>query len=147
QFVPLREELEFLNGYLEIEQTRFADRLRVQFEIEREALDEAVPSMLLQPLVENAIRHGIAVRATPGTIVVSARRAPEGLRVTIADDGPGLKGAAKTNGSGVGLANTRSRLETLYGSAHSFETRNGADGGLSVEILLPIPAARGAHSA
>jgi sensor histidine kinase YesM len=151
-FVALREELEFLNGYLEIEQTRFADRLKVEFDVDPEALEEPVPSMLLQPLVENAVRHGVAARSTPGTILVRARPGGGRLRIAVCDDGPGMSnspGSGQGNGgaAGVGLANTRARLQTLYNGAHRFEMRNGKDGGLTVEIDIPCAPVRGVERA
>jgi LytS/YehU family sensor histidine kinase len=135
--VPLKRELEFLAGYLEIEQTRFADRLTVQMNVEPDALDAPVPSLLLQPLVENAVRHGIAPRATPGRIEIRARRADGALHIEIEDNGRGLPREMR---EGLGLSNTRARLEQLYGPAHRFELRaaKGDGSGTLVQLVLPM---------
>lgn len=136
QRVPLREELEFLRGYLDIEQARLGDRLTVTTTIEPETLDAAVPNLILQPLVENAVRHGIAPYRRPGHICIDARRAGDGLEIEIRDDGPGLAG--KPPGAGIGLGNVRARLARLYGPAHRFELRDGAPRGLTVTLALPF---------
>src|SRR5262249_36189837 len=117
--VPLRREIEFLNRYLEIQQTRFGERLRVQMEIEPAALDVAVPTLILQPLVENSVRHGIEPRESGGTILIRAARQENSLRLEVRDDGEGLK-AGQLAGlrEGVGLSNTKARLQGLYGEAH-----------------------------
>lgn len=141
QEVTLREELAFLEPYLEIEQARLEDRLSVVMTIAPEALDARVPHLLLQPLVENAIRHGIASRIEPGTVEISASRRPDDrfLQLEIRDDGKGLDrdNDIRTR-RGVGLANIRSRLEQLYGSAHRFTLENQAGGGVLVRISLPF---------
>ncbi len=112
QEVPLKDELDFLSKYLEIEQTRFRDRLTVVFDIHPDTLDALVPNLLLQPLVENAIKHGIGPRPTPGQIAVRARRAGAMLEVDVQDNGVGLSAARLTDfNRGVGLSNTRSRLD------------------------------------
>jgi two-component system LytT family sensor kinase len=136
--VPLHEELEFLQKYLEIEQTRFQDRLTVDYEIDPDTLDAEVPRLILQPLVENAIKHGVAPRPGPGTISIASRRDGDQLYLVVRDDGVGLSGGtrAKLHG-GVGLSNTRDRLECLYGTDHAldfFESRPG----LTVEMRLPF---------
>ncbi len=139
QEVTLRQELEFLERYLEIEQTRFRDRLQVRMEIEPETLDARVPNLILQPLVENAIRHGIAPRSVPGWIEIRSARVDGMLRLQIRDNGPGItpirQDAIK---EGVGLANTRARLGQLYGEAHTFELSNAVEGGLIVNLTLPF---------
>lgn len=135
QEIPLRQELEFLKHYLEIQQMRFGDRLTYFEEVEPETLDAAVPAMLLQPLVENAIRHGIAPRAAPGRVELRARRAGEKLELTVRDDGTGLPADFR---EGLGLANTRARLGQLYGAAHGFEMRNAGGGGVEVRIEIPF---------
>lgn len=137
--VPLKRELEFLEGYLEIAQTRFADRLTVEMQIAPDALDAPVPSLLLQPLVENAVRHGIAPRSAPGRIVVRARRADGTLLIEIEDDGRGLPREMR---EGLGLSNTRARLEQLYGGAQRFELRavNRDGSGTLVSLALPWPS-------
>lgn len=139
QEVPLEEELDFLSKYLEIEQTRFRDRLTVVFDVQADTLDALVPNLLLQPLVENAIKHGIGPRPTPGQITVRARRNGALLELDVQDNGVGLSAARLTDfNRGVGLSNTRSRLDHLYGSLHRFEFRQPAEGGLLVCIAIPM---------
>ncbi|HTE47347.1 MAG TPA: histidine kinase [Gemmatimonadaceae bacterium] len=138
--IPLREELAFLEGYLAIEQTRFHDRLRVVMQVDPAALDAHVPRLLLQPLVENAIRHGVARQANGGTLTIVATRAGESLSLSVRDEGTGSPIAANTNGDGVGLRNTRERLRRLYGTTAtlSLETpRTGGTGGAEAVITLP----------
>jgi two-component system, LytTR family, sensor kinase len=136
--VPLQEELEFLQKYLEIEQTRFQDRLTVSYDIDPDTLDAEVPRMILQPIVENAIKHGVAPRNRPGTIRVVAARDGEALRLEVRDNGAGLSPSARAQlHGGVGLANTRDRLECLYGPAHALLFVEG-DEGLTVQIRLPF---------
>jgi sensor histidine kinase YesM len=137
--VSLREELEFLNNYLQIEQTRFHDRLTVRMDIDPAVLNATVPNLILQPLVENAIRHGIAPRAQPGLIDISAARENGMVRLKVRDNGAGL-GSAGAAGltKGIGLANTQARLEQLYGANHSFEMHSPESGGLEVTILIPF---------
>ena len=139
QEVPLKEELDFLSKSLEIEQTRFRDRLTVVFDVQADTLHALVPNLLLQPLVENAIKHGIGPRPTPGQIAVRARRNGALLELDVQDNGVGLSAARLTDfNRGVGLSNTRSRLDHLYGSLHRFEFRQPAEGGLLVCIAIPI---------
>src|SRR5688500_3483723 len=139
QEVPLKEELDFLSKYLEIEQTRFRDRLTVVFDVQSDTLHALVPNLLLQPLVENAIKHGIGPRPTPGQIAVRARRSGAMLELDVQDNGVGLSAARLTDfNRGVGLSNTRSRLDHLYGSLHRFEFRQPAEGGLLVCIAIPM---------
>jgi sensor histidine kinase YesM len=139
QEVTLKEELDFLSKYLEIEQTRFRDRLTVAFDVQADVLDALVPNLLLQPLVENAIKHGIGPRPTPGQITVRARRNGALLELDVQDNGVGLSAARLTDfNRGVGLSNTRSRLDHLYGSLHRFEFRQPAEGGLLVCIAIPM---------
>jgi two-component system LytT family sensor kinase len=136
--IPLQEELEFLQKYLEIEQTRFQDRLTVAFDIDPDTLDAEVPRMILQPLVENAIKHGVAPRNGPGTIRIVAARDAESLRLEVRDNGVGLSGGARAKlHGGVGLANTRDRLECLYGAAHVLEFLEAGEG-LTVQIRIPF---------
>ena len=152
QEVALRQELDFLARYVEIQQTRFQDRLTVEMDIDPDALDALVPSLVLQPLVENAIRHGIEPRPGPGRVTVRAAR-EEGARgarlsLVVADDGPGLPparglnrdgardGARDSGGCGIGLKNTKARLERLYGADQSVEIGDGAPG---VVVRLDLP--------
>jgi two-component sensor histidine kinase len=139
QQVALKDELDFLSKYLEIEQTRFRDRLTVVYDIQPDTLDALVPNLFLQPLVENAIKHGIGPRPTPGQIAVRARRVGAMLELAVQDNGVGLSAARLTDfNRGVGLSNTRSRLDRLYGSLHRFEFRQPAEGGLLVLIAIPL---------
>ncbi len=132
----LKDEMEFLQRYLEIEQTRFHDRLTVRTSIAAEALDAFVPNLILQPLVENAIRHGVAPRSQPGTVEIRAQREGAFLRMEICDDGPGLRPG---NGrEGLGLANTRARLAALYPDRHQFELAAAPAGGVCVRITIPF---------
>jgi LytS/YehU family sensor histidine kinase len=138
QEIPLKEELEFLDTYLEIEGTRFGDRLAIVREIEPETLDVLVPNLILQPLVENAIRHGIAPRLGGGRLHIVARRTGDRLWMMVRDNGPGLsKAKLDAFNQGVGVSNTRSRLEHLYPGAHKFEFHEPSDGGLAVTIEIP----------
>ncbi|MFZ0818887.1 MAG: histidine kinase [Candidatus Acidiferrales bacterium] len=137
QEVPLAQELEFLDRYLQIEWTRFGDRLTVQMDIAPETLDASTPYLILQPLVENAIRHGIASRAAPGRVTVRSVREGDMLVLEVKDDGPGIQPGLGLK-SGVGISSTRARLEGLYGSAHRFEWKNGDQGGLIVTIVFPF---------
>src|SRR5256714_9084306 len=139
QLVTLKEETEFLRCYLEIEQVRFGDRLAVAFEIEPTTLSAAVPHLILQPVVENAIQYAIAPRATPGRIHIEAKRLNGSLRLEVKDNGPGIV----SNGDliekqGVGLSNVRARLNQIYGSDFRFELMNSKDGGLTVVMEIPF---------
>jgi len=141
QQVALQEELEFLRGYLEIERVRFHDRLTVRMEIEPETLDARVPNLILQPIVENAIHHGIVARATAGRIEIHARRNNGTLCLQVKDNGPGLASSLESSSKlrgGVGLSNTRARLEHLYGAAHRFEMSDATGGGLQVTLEIPF---------
>jgi two-component system LytT family sensor kinase len=142
QEISLKEELDFLSKYLEIEQTRFRDRLTVVFDVRPEALDALVPNLILQPLVENAIKHGIGPRPSPGTITIRARLAgSERLELIVQDNGVGMSAARLSDfNRGVGLSNTRARLEHLYGPLHRFEFRQPPEGGLQVLIEVPLEA-------
>jgi hypothetical protein len=138
QEVPLRQELEFLGRYLEIEQTRFADRLHISMNIAPDTLDARVPNLILQPLVENAIRHGIGASAAAGEIEISSIRENGTLVLKVRDDGPGFAVTGAPLREGVGLSNTRARLAQLYGPSHEFEFTNGAEGGCQVSLRLPF---------
>ncbi len=133
---PLSTELDFLERYLAIEQVRFSDRLRPRIEVDAAIRRAAVPQFILQPLVENALRHGIARRADAGLLEVTARRDGDTLVLTVRDDGPGL-GPAGPAATGVGLANTRARLAALYGDRANLEIANAAGGGVLATIRLP----------
>ena len=145
QEVPLRQELEFLNCYLDIERTRFRDRLTTEIHADSQVLDCVVPNLILQPIVENAIRHGVSQRAAHGHVEVRASRAGDALRLEVRDNGRGLPegveaGRAK-QGGGVGLANTRARLQQLYGNSYHFEISNVPTGGAIVTLELPLHGA------
>lgn len=142
QEVKLRDEFEFVKGYLEIEQTRFQDRLKVTFDIAPEVLDACVPNLLLQPLVENAIRHGISRSSHAGVICIGGEKKQDRLLLTVRDNGPGLKGNNQSPSSsfGIGLSTTRARLEVLYGGNHSLTLNNLPEGGLEVRIDVPYRA-------
>ncbi len=138
---PLRQELEFIRRYLELEQMRLGDRLVARLEIDPDTLDAAVPKLLLQPLVENAVRHGIAPYSTPGEICVQARRENGSLLLRVTDTGPlGAPEKAASDGAGVGLKNTRARLREMYGNAQQFELKKTDRGGWIVEIAIPFRA-------
>jgi sensor histidine kinase YesM len=137
QEVPLARELEMLRHYLDIQQVRFQDRLSVGFEVEADVQQAVVPSMLLQPLVENAIQHGIAPRAAGGRIVIAARRRQERLVLEVLDDGVGGSRGVPLR-EGVGLGNARARLRSLYGAAHVFSAAPRPEGGFCVYIELPF---------
>ena len=157
QLVPLRDEISFLERYLEIEQTRFKDRLSVRFLVPDELLDAEVPSLVLQPLVENAIRHGIARKPGAGRIDIQAAARGARLELVVQDNGPGLGDDPEGAGMGIGMANTRARLEQLYGVHQEIELENAPEGGARVRVLLPLrisvgelveeSALRGARSA
>jgi len=136
--VSLQEELEFLGKYLEIEQTRFQDRLSVRYDVDPDTLDAEVPRLILQPLVENAIKHGLSPRVGHGIIEIVARREEDRLWLEVRDNGVGLSGSARSQfHSGVGLPNTRDRLECLYGDAQALEFSEG-DAGLTVRMRMPL---------
>jgi two-component system, LytTR family, sensor kinase len=143
QEVPLRRELDFLRLYLSIEQVRFQDRLRVELSADPALLDAAVPHMALQPIVENAVRHGVGRSSAAGKIQISASRLDATLKVEVKDDGPGFPNPNSAERLGIGLANTRSRLEQLYGAAAQLTVENGEHGGAVVTMSLPYHVAPG----
>jgi signal transduction histidine kinase len=134
--VPLSQELDFLERYLEIEKTRFRERLNVEMNIAPDTLQARVPNLVLQPLVENAIRHGVERHARPGRIILRAQRENGQLALEVQDNGGGLP-EGKPLREGIGLSNTRSRLQQLYGAAQKFELKNVETGGLLARVLLP----------
>ena len=139
QAVPLQQELDVLEHYLKIEQTRFQDRLTVQMTIDPATLDAQVPSLILQPLVENAIRHGIAPRAGAGRVEILARCDHRRLHLEVRDDGCGLPPAEHGRPQeGPGLANTRARLRQLYGAAQRFELAPAPGGGAVASLEIPF---------
>jgi two-component system, LytTR family, sensor kinase len=135
--VALAADLEALSKYVQIELTRFGDRLSVRYDVQPEALDARVPSLLLQPLVENAIKHGVARRTGPGHILVAARRDGDKLRLEVRDDGVGLSEDALTAlQKGIGVSTTRARLLHLFGADFRFEFHRLVPG-LAVVIAIP----------
>jgi sensor histidine kinase YesM len=140
--VPLSQELDVLSDYLAIMHVRFADRLNVESDIDDDVRTALVPDLILQPLVENAIKHGISQRETPGTVRISARRTGPYLRLTVEDDGDGSGEPFAGDGlpdtsKGIGLQNVRERLERLYGEDHRMSLRPSTTGGLAAQIWLP----------
>ena len=141
--VSLKDEIDFLQKYLDIEQTRFQDRLTVHVQVEPDALDGEVPRMILQPLVENAIKHGIAGRNGGNQIHVAAGREGDRLWMQVRDNGAGLQvRTLKALRTGVGLSNTRARLDCLYGRHYRLEFTD-KHGGLSVLIASPFQRVTG----
>jgi two-component system, LytTR family, sensor kinase len=142
QEVTVKEEVELLQPYLEIEKARFGDRLTVELDVDPAVLDSPIPHLLLQPLVENAMNHGIAPRGGPGSVRISVRPEAGRLRVRVADDGLGFGGRRPARGdgrlAGLGLANIRERLHRLYGSEHEFRAGDREGGGALVEVALPL---------
>jgi len=139
QEVPLAEELAFLDHYLEIQKIRFGDQLLVEIDVAPEVRYASVPSLFLQPLVENAIRHGISRRISGGCVTVAARAVGANLIIDVEDDGLGLApGWTLENGSGLGLTVTRERIAGLYPGQHAFTIRRRPEGGTTVEVLLPL---------
>jgi signal transduction histidine kinase len=134
--VPLAEELEFIRAYVEIEQMRLGERLHVEWDIAPDVLRARVPSLLLQPLVENAIQHGIASANRHGTVRIRALRDDGYLRLQVQDTGPGLDASDQRAQAGIGLANTRARLQALFGEGQKFELIS--EHGLTVDVRLPI---------
>ena len=137
QEVPLSRELDHVQLYLAIEQARFPDRLRVELSIDPMVLGAAVPHLCLQPIVENAVRHGIGASLLASTIKIAASRAEETLQVRVIDDGPGFPKAALQERSGVGLSNTRARLKQLYGDKGLLAIANAEPRGTVVTVILP----------
>ena len=133
--ITLASELEIVRAYVAIERVRFADRLQVVIDVDEATLDARVPAMILQPLVENAVRHAVAVRDEPTTITVSSSRSRDGIVLTVSDDGPGI---GESRGFGVGLANIGARLDELYRDDHTFIAGPTPDGGYRTEISLPL---------
>jgi two-component system, LytTR family, sensor kinase len=138
QEVPLETELEVLHSYLEIERIRFHDRLVVDVAVQPEALPALVPTLILQPLVENAVRHGIAPVPGPGRVSIAAQRTNGNLVIEVRDTGPGFIESAGTSRRGVGLTNTASRLQQLYGKDAHLDVGTNPGGGASVSMTLPF---------
>ena len=137
QEIPLHQELDFLARYLAIEKTRFSDRLEVNIDAPAALQNCYVPNMILQPIVENAIHHGISPSTGKGCIDISVTEVSDQLCLSVTDSGPGVQDLDKLK-KGVGVGNTRDRLENLYGPNHVFSLQNSAKGGLEVRICVPI---------
>jgi sensor histidine kinase YesM len=133
----LREELAFIERYLDIEKIRFRNRLEVVIAVDEETMEAQVPSLVLQPIVENAVRHGIEPHARTGHIELRASREGDRLVLTVSDNGTGINPAAPKR-EGIGLANTRARLAELYGTRQNFELVNRPEGGLCVRLSIPF---------
>ncbi len=146
QRVTLGQELDALRLYLDIEQLRFAERLRVRMEVAPGCASALVPSLLLQPLVENAVKYAVAPRIEGGSIEVRAKRAGTRLLIEMCDDGPGMNGAKPDGGLGVGLANARERLRVIYGEQQSFQIADAEPHGCCIRIELPFEIAAGTLS-
>ena len=148
--LPLREEVALIAEYLDIEQVRFADRLRVEWDLDAAALDHQVPVFVLQPLVENALRHGVGRSPLGGRLEVGADLHGGALRLWVLDDGPRgappAQGAGEESGQGIGLANTRARLNRLYGAAASLGLEPLEGGGTRAVIRIPTRTASLAHA-
>lgn len=137
--VTLRQELEFLECYLSIQQTRFGSRLRIRKDIDASTLDARVPTFVLQPFVENAVQHGIEPRKSGGTITLRSWRSDSSLHLEISDDGQGLAAPSVTSlKEGIGLSNSKARLRELYGPHHHFSLKRNASGGVCVALELPF---------
>jgi two-component system, LytTR family, sensor kinase len=144
QLVPLRQEISLLTLYLDIQRVRFQDRLSVEWDIDPALLDSMVPGLILQPLVENAIQHGIAKASAAGRLTIRAAKEDGMLAVRITDDGPGLGPDWRANpGSGIGLKNTKARLEKLYPSGYRLELRNNPKAGATLFMAIPEGASKG----
>jgi two-component system, LytTR family, sensor kinase len=134
----LAEEVEYLQRYLDIQKVRFADRLHVSVDIPAELLQAQVPNLLLQPLVENAIKHGIAKRIAGGEIRVAGARRNGNLCLSIYNDGPSLPADWQVAHTGIGIGNLRTRLQILHGSEFELQLRNADAGGVEVSVTLPL---------
>jgi len=135
--VTLRQEMEFLHRYVEIQKARFSDRLLVNLAIAPDALDARIPNLLLQPIVENAILHGVAPKNGPGIVEVSGHVAGGRLHLEVRDDGPGFGPVEGRRREGIGLSNTRERLKKIYGSNQQLVLKSEAGHGVTVQIVLP----------
>ncbi|HEY1800203.1 MAG TPA: histidine kinase [Terriglobales bacterium] len=138
QEISLRRELEYLQLYLAIEEVRFADRLRIELSVDPEAQEALVPQLILQPIVENAIRHGIGRSSSAGEIRINISKVDGKVELRVQDDGPGLSPGDASHNQGIGLANTRARLQQLYGQAARLEIKNCDRGGVIATMSLPF---------
>lgn len=138
QMTTLSRELEFVNCYIEIEKVRFEERLQVSIEVAPETLDASVPHLLLQPLVDNAIKHGISKLVSGGEIRISAKQDDADLHLEVRDNGPGFRESGHSASGGVGLRITRERLETIYGQDQSLELLSLPEGGVAARVSIPL---------
>jgi two-component system, LytTR family, sensor kinase len=139
QEVPLASELGFVRRYLSIEEFRFPDRLRVEVDVAEDLMSASVPNLILQPLIENAIRHGVAKSSSSGVVRIAARRRNGWLELTVEDDGPGLpEGWRADTAGGIGLSNVRARMEQLYGSRQEFVIENAGPKGAAARLRIPL---------
>lgn len=136
--VPLAEEMELVERYLEIQKVRFADRLQLNVDVPKDLLPAQVPALILQPLVENAVKHGIAKRVQGGALRISAARTNGTLTLSIYNDGPALPVECETCEGGVGLANVQTRLRSLYGDSFRFSIRNQSPNGVETCVSMPF---------
>lgn len=141
QTVTLRQELDFLSRYLQIQKARFGERLKFRTNAEPGALHAVIPNLILQPVVENAILHGIAQKSEPGHIEISARVHEQRLRLQVRDDGPGFESSRETGKEGIGLSNTRVRLERHYGKDYQMVLKSEKGHGVTVSLVLPFRTA------
>ena len=146
EFVPLAEELNMAEAYLEIERARFGDRIQVRTHVDPRSLKQLIPNLILQPLVENAVKHGLSRKLGPGTIQIDVRMDGATLALSVGDDGLGMTDAALgcVYERGVGLRNLRARLERLYGPSHLPEITSAPGGGTRVSLRLPVRPAEAA---
>jgi len=138
QQVPLQEEMDFTRKYLEIQKVRFVDRLQLSVDVPAELYSAQVPSLILQPMVENAVKHGIAKRVQGGAIRITASRSDQVLTLSVCNDGPSLPPNWTSARPGIGISNVRTRLESLYGDAFELTMRNHNTGGVEVSVSLPF---------
>jgi len=134
--VRVDRELELTSRYLDIQRSRFGDRLSTRIEARDDTATALVPIFILQPLVENSIKHGIGAHRFAGSIIVRTRRDADRLVIEVEDDGPGIDPTAIRDG--IGLSNTRERLRAVYGDMHSFDVASGPTGGACVRIVVPF---------
>jgi two-component system LytT family sensor kinase len=138
-FVPLREELEFLDDYLDIEVARFGrDKLKVVKELEPASLEHLVPSMILQPLVENAVKHGFSSTVDGGSIYIRSRCAEQRVVIEVEDDGVGMSVTSASTGTGIGMVNVTERLQVVYGDAAEITVESQPGRGTLVRMVLPM---------
>jgi LytS/YehU family sensor histidine kinase len=138
QLVQLGEELEFVQKYLDIQQVRFAERLQLTVDVPRELLPAQVPTLILQPMVENAVKHGIAKRVQGGAIRIAGFRSNGMLTLSVYNDGPSLPGGWDKANAGIGISNVRARLRGLYGNRFEFSMKNQGAGGVEVSVSMPF---------